>query len=593
MRDKLLDLIAKSSNTYARYLAKSHPEIFAWVNVFPGATIAEKSYNALHGNMSNEKFCENCQAPITDPFITVVKGYRKFCGNFCSTTAISKRPGCGFKSAKFIASRKKTLLVRYGTNSMISINRNKAIATNRVKFGVDYPLQSAAIRQKVSDNLLAEHGVTNIMHLVKTVKKIKQTLLENYGVTSPLKSPEIRKKFEETMIDRFGVIIALQNQELVTKKDQTNLSRYGVTNPMQNEDIAKKTGRARRQTEINNGSVDQKIDLFKKRFLVEAQFSHDDYLNGLPLTWKHVCGKIYISGWGNGMLMICPEPNCRKQSSPQRAVYETIRELLGENVEIKVNTRAEISPYELDIYVPSKNLAVELDGVYFHQDEKEGLNKIELCEKIGITLLHITDLSWHAREDVWRSIISSKLGMQERVFARKCKITQESSFDSRSFLEKNHLQGTLGGQAWGLRYQGELVALMTFGKPRFNSNYDWELLRYCSKLGVTVVGGASKLFKVFRSKESGSIVTYARKEYSRGHLYQILGFQLLNKGSPSYFYLKNNKTLTRHQAQKHKLQKLLGDSFDPALSEKENMILAGYLIVPERGSYTYVLEPPL
>ena len=38
---------------------------------------------------------------------------------------------------------------------------------------------------------------------------------------------------------------------------------------------------------------------------------------------------------------------------------------------------------------------------------------------------------------------------------------------------------------------------MTFGKPRFNKNYEWELIRYSSLLNQRVLGGASKLLKRF------------------------------------------------------------------------------------------------
>jgi hypothetical protein len=38
---------------------------------------------------------------------------------------------------------------------------------------------------------------------------------------------------------------------------------------------------------------------------------------------------------------------------------------------------------------------------------------------------------------------------------------------------------------------------MTFGKPRFNKNYEYELVRFASKLGTKVIGGAGKLLKYF------------------------------------------------------------------------------------------------
>lgn len=38
---------------------------------------------------------------------------------------------------------------------------------------------------------------------------------------------------------------------------------------------------------------------------------------------------------------------------------------------------------------------------------------------------------------------------------------------------------------------------MTFGKPRFNKNYQWELIRDCTKSGYNIIGGTSKIWKHF------------------------------------------------------------------------------------------------
>ena len=43
----------------------------------------------------------------------------------------------------------------------------------------------------------------------------------------------------------------------------------------------------------------------------------------------------------------------------------------------------------------------------------------------------------------------------------------------------------------------ELIEVMTFGKPRYNKKYEWELLRLCTKFGYIVSGGANKLIKYF------------------------------------------------------------------------------------------------
>jgi hypothetical protein len=132
----------------------------------------------------------------------------------------------------------------------------------------------------------------------------------------------------------------------------------------------------------------------------------------------------------------------------------------------------------------------------------------------------------------------------------------------------------------------ELVALMTFGVPRYNGKYEWELLRYCTKLNTTVVGGASKLFKSFLRTHEGRVISYADRHWSQGNLYQQLGFSLVNTSPPSYFYVVHGKRERRERYQKHKLATLLS-SFNPELTEKENMKLAGYHAIYDCGSLVF------
>lgn len=88
---------------------------------------------------------------------------------------------------------------------------------------------------------------------------------------------------------------------------------------------------------------------------------------------------------------------------------------------------------------------------------------------------------------------------KEKIFARKCRAEKINGGSIvKDFLNSNHLQGWCVSKIdYGLFYNDELVALMTFGKPRYNKKIDWELLRYCSKIDTQVIGGAGKLLKAF------------------------------------------------------------------------------------------------
>lgn len=255
------------------------------------------------------------------------------------------------------------------------------------------------------------------------------------------------------------------------------------------------------------------------------------------------------------------------------------------------NVRSIINPLELDMYLPDYKLAIEYDGIYYHSEQfkPEGYHifKTLECEKQGIQLLHIFDIE---DIDIWKSIISGKLKKNIKIFARKC-IVKELSFDeTKIFLEENHLQGFCPAKyRYGLFYNGELVQVMTFGVPRFNKRYDFELLRLASKKFTSVVGGASKLLKFFRDSHKGSIISYANRRFSTGGVYRKLGFTQLGRTDVNYFYTGHNEVLTRYQCQKHKLKDIL-ENFDPSKTESENMRLNGYFKVFDCGNLIFALD---
>ena len=152
------------------------------------------------------------------------------------------------------------------------------------------------------------------------------------------------------------------------------------------------------------------------------------------------------------------------------------------------------------------------------------------------------------------------------------------------------MQGSVGSKiALGLYLEEELLCLMSFGKNRMSSDVEWELLRFASKKGVSVVGGASKLFKHFLTTNTGGIVSYSDRRYSVGNMYSKLGFTFSHFSEPNYFYFKNSLNLeSRQKYMKHKLPKLL-ESFDPSLTEVENMRANGYNRIFDCGNSVWKL----
>lgn len=104
-------------------------------------------------------------------------------------------------------------------------------------------------------------------------------------------------------------------------------------------------------------------------------------------------------------------PQCAG-SQAERDLAELVKSLLPENVKILRNDRKVIKPYELDILVPSLDLAFEFNGTYWHSDEVikatkssfpsskafDDFKKTE-CAKQGINLFFVREKPWTENHD--------------------------------------------------------------------------------------------------------------------------------------------------------------------------------------------------
>ena len=244
-----------------------------------------------------------------------------------------------------------------------------------------------------------------------------------------------------------------------------------------------------------------------------------------------------------------------------------IKEILDKhNIEYFENTRSVLpSKKELDFYIPSKNLAIECNGLYWHSekklDDKEyHLKKTEECESLGIQLLHFFENEIVEKTDIVESMILSKLGLFKRIYARQCTIKDVSYNEYTKFCITNHLQGFATAKIIkGLYYQDELVCLMSLLKPRFNGyDVDYELVRFATKKGYTVIGGFSKLMNLFKGF---SIMSYANRRWSIGNVYSSNGFKHIKNTDVGFFYFSPIDGIVSRYADRRPLNEVLNDGF--------------------------------
>lgn len=344
-----------------------------------------------------------------------------------------------------------------------------------------------------------------------------------------------------------------------------------------------------------------RVRLTTEEFVRRAREIHGD---------RYDYSQVVYDGWDKRVTIICPvhgafdqlannhvhsASNCPKCSATS-VVSSHEHKLAAVFPEAKQSDRTVLGGKEIDLLI-TPTLGVEVNGRYWHTEAREKsstyhLRKTEDAARKGVRLLQFWDNEVRDNFDLVCSVIRAKAGVSpKRVYARKCDVRDVSVSEATEFLNGNHLQGAAAASVrYGLYFYNRLVALMTFAKPRFSKDYGWELVRFCTLRDTQVVGGAGKLFKHFLRQHGGSVVSYANRRWSDGGLYKALGFVADGTSRPSYEWYKDGVTRKRYACQKHKLAALLGDNFDPDLSEKENMEAAGYSRLWDCGTLVFCFK---
>lgn len=266
------------------------------------------------------------------------------------------------------------------------------------------------------------------------------------------------------------------------------------------------------------------------------------------------------------------------------------------NTPIEYNTRDIIGPNELDIYLPEKKLAIEFNGNYWHSELHKNkdyhINKTIACSQKGVRLIHVFEYEWIKAESsnrIKNYLYNILCSNKEIIYARNTVVKEISTDEYRTFTDANHLQGSVNASIkLGLFSGSDLVGIMSFDTPRFNTNYQYELLRLCWKNNIKVIGGSEKLFKYFTTKyKPESIITYCDISKFNGDVYKRLGFRELCITEPNYVWVSHdNKTvLSRYKTQKSKLLQLgLGTSNQ---TENEIMHKLGYYKIYDCGNIKF------
>lgn len=503
------------------------------------------------------------------------------------------------------------------------------------KYGVDNPKKSKEIIKTEQENILKNWNGSHYMSNQRVKDKFKSTMMDKYGVEWAQQSDDIRKKSQETWINN------INRDSIIKKKSETFKETYESNkdsiNEKKNNTIIENWGSKKNFYEYRNEKIKQKSlknfgvehhlsdkHVIKKRVRKYIDNITNKIIERLPEHVKYVSRTNNKNNTDTMINIRCDEcneisninrqylkfrldnnktpclnclPILNGKSNYELEVVEFIKTIYDK--EIITNSRYVIDG-ELDIYLPDVDLAFEFNGLYWHselyKDKMYHINKTNMCLESNIQLMHIWEDDWRFKQDIIKSIILNKLNLSKKIYARKCDIeVLNDNKEIRDFLNANHIQGFVGSKfKIGLRYKGELVSIMTFGSLRKSLNSkgnseEWELLRFCNKSKISVIGAASRLLKNFiKMNQVSKIISYSDTSRSLGDMYEKLGFEFIHQTTPNYYWIIDGIRKHRFNYRKDKLVK---EGADATKTEIEIMNSRGFYRIFDCGSKKWSLSP--
>lgn len=459
--------------------------------------------------------------------------------------------------------------------------------------------ESDLIKEKIKKTLLSKSDEEKVVARKKysdTVAKrppeyereLREARRKTYESFSDEKKEEIKQKFRATMDSKTEAELL---EIHVHRSDATKKYFSSLTEDQRLQFSSKMSEVYSNFTDEQKAARAKKIsETFKKTCLKKY-----NVLNTLQLP--QVQEKVKLTNLQKyGVPYACQLPQCRlhgNDSKPNK-IFENL--LITNN--INYEREFSISRYSYDFKVG--NILIEINPFATHnstwspfgnapKDKNYHQDKTKIAIENGYRCINIWD--W---DDLDK--ILSLLLPKEKIYARKChiKLIDDISVVD-SFLNIYHLQETCKGQliCLGLYFENKLVQLMTFGKPRYNKNYEYELLRLCSDSNYIIVGGAEKLFKYFITNYfPKSIISYCDNSKFSGDVYYRLGMSLSKYGTPSahWYSPELNKHITDNLLRQQGFDRLLGKdfgSFGKNTDNEELMIFHGFVKIFDCGQSVF------
>lgn len=285
--------------------------------------------------------------------------------------------------------------------------------TNLVFYGCKCALQNPEVDKKAEASMIKNHGVRRIAQSPEYQERRRQYWLDKIGVDHPMKHPTSVNNMKQTNLKRIGYATIFEAPWFRENTKATHLANLGVENPMQNPEIAKKSRDNKRAKDTRFAEMERLAELAK---------DDESYAIQLKLFIRENFGSAKQLEFFRKY-----DLHEERQFLPEVMIAEILD---GFGIEYIHNAkkahgvrRENGSLHELDFWIPSLRLGIEVNGLAFHSTDfhPHGLpksadyhnNKLKSFLDSDIKLISFTDYEIYKFRELVIEIIKCNIGLSD------------------------------------------------------------------------------------------------------------------------------------------------------------------------------------
>lgn len=205
---------------------------------------------------------------------------------------------------------------------------------------------------------------------------------------------------------------------------------------------------------------------------------------------------------------------------------------------------------ELDLLYPKEKVAIEVNGVYWHgtlehsKDDIRHIQKLIKCQKEGIQLINVFDYFLRSKKNKSKIInLLDNLLNPEILRLPAGVINIVNSKEQKIFEEENNLNGHEHKTNFCLgTYNQEGKILNTVSGITYDKTT--EIQRFTTRVGY--LEDYSQLIEAIKEHYNPkNIIVTCDKQFYNGSLFTRLGFEVMEEVSPDYFFVYNQRIVSR------------------------------------------------